>query len=646
MPRKKGQSKAQNLGNFALKRKGDHVEQNEVQPTKRSRNASPMDSSNNQQTDPSNDSDADAETEAGIEIQEENDVPHPRDQADLLQWLQLSDAHLDSLPTTTAPVRRGPYHSRKIGADISERREQELRKLKKEREAREAKEDATHGRKKTAITDFFSQQTLPPQEPELEPDSPSEEPFTTDAEMEIDSQGGLPLEESASLPNSNWSDSEMAENCVDQVSSSHASVIDLSDSPESDIVEEIAAKSSTSRVTLEVVEDEDDVPLNVEPCELSPEARAEEGLDELPWDPSEDIIPRAADSLPLFEQLPEPAPQERLPEPARGQPLPPGSATYFHHERGFIMPNRPQPRKIPSQVPSNSSVDSGIQSLQTILHPKRNTGHGHRKNNLDLVTTARLECMIRFLRLYKASGYAGWTLHSDTVAVASGKSGTKTWLGRKICQWAIEFCADHKRIPNHMYGHFKTSILTDEDVAGDIHLHLQSLGKWASGKDIVRYVATPEFQARLSVKRTITIRTAQRWMRKMGYRWKKEPKGMYSDGHEREDVVNYRQNVFLPRWRDFESRSRWYNGNQTEEQIEFDAKMRAFMSSALDARVVVIWRHDESTFYSHDRRDVRWVHNSERAKIKAKGQGASQMVGDFVSDVYGWMKSKKPNADG
>jgi hypothetical protein len=88
--------------------------------------------------------------------------------------------------------------------------------------------------------------------------------------------------------------------------------------------------------------------------------------------------------------------------------------------------------------------------------------------------------MIRFLRLYKASGYAGWTLHSETVAIASGRSGTKTWLGRKICQWAIEFCTDHKKIPNHMYGRFRTSILTDEDVAGDIHLHLQSLGKWAS----------------------------------------------------------------------------------------------------------------------------------------------------------------------
>ncbi|KAF8145005.1 hypothetical protein K438DRAFT_2100227 [Mycena galopus ATCC 62051] len=118
MPLKRGKSKAHNLGNFALKRKGDKVQQSdEDQPSKRSRNASPnqsskdnSDNSPDADTDPSNISDSDNETEAGIEIQEENDIPHPRDQADLLQWLQLSDAHLDSLPTTTAPSENWGGH--------------------------------------------------------------------------------------------------------------------------------------------------------------------------------------------------------------------------------------------------------------------------------------------------------------------------------------------------------------------------------------------------------------------------------------------------------------------------------------------------------------------------------------------------------
>jgi hypothetical protein len=44
------------------------------------------------------------------------------------------------------------------------------------------------------------------------------------------------------------------------------------------------------------------------------------------------------------------------------------------------------------------------------------------------------------------------------------------------------------------------------------------------------------------------ISTVQRWMKKLNYHWAYDPKGQYVDGHEQEDVVDYRQNVFLPHW--------------------------------------------------------------------------------------------------
>ncbi|KAJ7815785.1 hypothetical protein B0H14DRAFT_2846315 [Mycena olivaceomarginata] len=62
MPTKRGHSNAQNLGTFTLK---------------------------NPDPDSLNNLDLDSETDGEIEIQEENDVPHPQDHADLLQWLQL-----------------------------------------------------------------------------------------------------------------------------------------------------------------------------------------------------------------------------------------------------------------------------------------------------------------------------------------------------------------------------------------------------------------------------------------------------------------------------------------------------------------------------------------------------------------------------
>ena len=56
---------------------------------------------------------------------------------------------------------------------------------------------------------------------------------------------------------------------------------------------------------------------------------------------------------------------------------------------------------------------------------------------------------------------------------------------------------------------------------------------------IVRFLDKPEMLARLKRKKTISIETAQCWLRKMGYRWTYDPKGQYSDGHEREDVTDY-----------------------------------------------------------------------------------------------------------
>ena len=53
---------------------------------------------------------------------------------------------------------------------------------------------------------------------------------------------------------------------------------------------------------------------------------------------------------------------------------------------------------------------------------------------------------------------------------------------------------------------------------------------------------------RLGRQKPLAIRTAQRWLKLLEFRWRPEAKGMYSDGHEREDVVLYRQRTFLPRY--------------------------------------------------------------------------------------------------
>ncbi|KAF9462284.1 hypothetical protein BDZ94DRAFT_1309757 [Collybia nuda] len=119
------------------------------------------------------------------------------------------------------------------------------------------------------------------------------------------------------------------------------------------------------------------------------------------------------------------------------------------------------------------------------------------------------------------------------------------------------------------------------------------------------------------------------------------PSGQYVDGHERKDVVDYRQKVFLPAWMSLNERTRkWKAGHEEggkwkagtmEEEEDTQAEPRN--------RRVVVWFHDESMFYANDRRKLRWVHKGENAVPRPKGEGASLMVADFVSADYGWLRT-------
>ncbi|KDQ11231.1 hypothetical protein BOTBODRAFT_162994 [Botryobasidium botryosum FD-172 SS1] len=222
----------------------------------------------------------------------------------------------------------------------------------------------------------------------------------------------------------------------------------------------------------------------------------------------------------------------------------------------------------------------------------------------------------------------GWTAASKRAAEAF-EGGE--WMANRIRKWSRDFIADRACLPINRYGKWNISRIADEDFQQELLLHLQGIGKYVRAQDIVDYVKNEEVQARIGLTRPISLTTAQRWMKILGYRWKKTPTGQFVDGHERDDVVAYRQLVFLPVWEELLSVTRQYSS----EGIE--------CPSESSGRRTVVWCHDESIYYAHDRRKIRWVHKSENAVPYAKGEGASLMVADFVSPDYGWLRSPDGN---
>ena len=170
-------------------------------------------------------------------------------------------------------------------------------------------------------------------------------------------------------------------------------------------------------------------------------------------------------------------------------------------------------------------------------------------------------------------------------------------------------------------------MLVDEDLTNDINLYLMEIGKDISARKLMDFINSEAIRLKHDIDKPISERTARRYLNKLGYRWTTPKKGQYADGHEREDVVTYRNKVFLPKWQQMETRMRNWSDGLPE------------IGPNLSGREVIVWFHDETIFYAHDRRKKGWYHKDTPAKPYAKGEGASFMVADFVSAKFGWLRS-------
>ncbi|KAG0692846.1 hypothetical protein DFH29DRAFT_817044 [Suillus ampliporus] len=132
--------------------------------------------------------------------------------------------------------------------------------------------------------------------------------------------------------------------------------------------------------------------------------------------------------------------------------------------------------------------------------------------------------------------YPGW-MAASLKAAHTYKKGP--WLAGRLRKWVRAYCKDRRDLPMNVYGTWNSSMLEDEDFAQELLLHLQGIGKYIRVMDIVEYLNQAEVKSWLKLTKTISLVTAQHWMKHIRCRWSKTPTGQYVDGHERVDVVQY-----------------------------------------------------------------------------------------------------------
>lgn len=183
--------------------------------------------------------------------------------------------------------------------------------------------------------------------------------------------------------------------------------------------------------------------------------------------------------------------------------------------------------------------------------------------------------------------YNQWGASAFQTAVGMGRG---TGCARQLCELNRAFFGDRKVLPINPYGDWNKSLLVNENIVNETSIYLLSLGNEITAKKLMDFFHRVDIKEKYGIQRDISHKTACRYLQALGYRYQSTPKGQYVDGHEREDVITYREKVFLPKWKKLFDRMATWDKDHNE-----------YLPTGAGKRVIA-WFHDESVFYAHDRR--------------------------------------------
>ena len=254
-----------------------------------------------------------------------------------------------------------------------------------------------------------------------------------------------------------------------------------------------------------------------------------------------------------------------------------------------------------------------------------------------------------------------FVIASEIAAEASGFS--RTWGSRQLRSWTRKWQRTRELPKSMKGGHAKVeSLLNDPAVAAELQAYVQT-NKWALNPDklakftknelipdpeaadkylceivhremprgLKRYMELELFPCiHMKVGRGISTSTAWRWLHSKGFRYISHKKGLYFDGHDRPDVIEYRQNCFLPTMKEYEPRLVQFTVNDVEKEL--DTKPWNFVEKR-----IVLYSQDESTAQANDSRLKNWVFKDHHP-LRKKGAGRGLHQSDVICLTVGWLE--------
>ena len=214
---------------------------------------------------------------------------------------------------------------------------------------------------------------------------------------------------------------------------------------------------------------------------------------------------------------------------------------------------------------------------------------------------------------------------------------------KTIREWRAHFFLNEGEIPENTQGKYQRSgiiwaredlnkkttkyIRENADVKGQPNLTIQKFCDWVNEDLLPNETLEPGFPRRISME------SGRKWMHELGFEVVSKKKGTFVDGHEREDIVEYRIK-FLRRMvcLGFLNPD---NAPTEEAKIALPSDLHAPPTEVIEKTIVLF--HDETTFQANQDQPTLWAEKGTNV-MRPKSRGSGIMVSDFIGEKHCYLE--------
>ena len=165
-------------------------------------------------------------------------------------------------------------------------------------------------------------------------------------------------------------------------------------------------------------------------------------------------------------------------------------------------------------------------------------------------------------------------------------------------------------------------------VGNAVRKYLQHLVDTEMPAGLKRYLELDLFpHIHMKAVHGVSLSTAHCWLHAEGFRYISHNKGLYFNGHDHPDVIDYHQNVFLPFMKAHEGRLVCYTVGDVEQELE------SHPENYIECWLVLV-PHDEMITQANNDNARSWV-LKDKFRLKKKGVGCGLHQSGVICSTCG-----------